>query len=372
MTLQPLSGVRVLDFTAFPPGALCTGTLADLGAEVVRVDDPKAKGKPSLVFGQVAMTRGKRSMTLDIRNAGANDLLKRLAKSFDVIVENARPGAMEERGFGYHQAREANPKIIWCAITGFGQEGPYALHSGHDVSYAAHSGLLGALTPDRDSIPGTQISTPLAAMAAVAGIQAALLQRARSNEGAFVDISISEAAGWSLTSGINPLSKQPYLVQAAADRRLYECADGRFVAVASAEPRTWAALCDGLNVPDLKPNLHKAELDGATTEVLANAFKTAPAAEWVARLAPAGAAVTPVNHGDQLMSDPHIRERGSVVDVAGTPAPANPIRLVDAKGDRSATRTSLPPIGGADTNSVLQSAGFTQAEIDALGGAGLI
>jgi alpha-methylacyl-CoA racemase len=372
MTLQPLSGVRVLDFTAFPPGALCTVALADLGADIVRVDDPKAKGKPSLVFGQVAMTRGKRSMTLDMRNAGANDLLKRLAKEFDVIVENARPGAMEERGFGYRQASEANPKIIWCAITGFGQTGPYALHAGHDVSYTAHSGLLGALTPDRTGIPGTQLATPLAAMAAVAGIQAALLQRARTNEGAFVDISISEAAGWSLTSGINPLSADPYLVRPAADRRLYKCADGRFVAVASAEPRTWAALCDGLDLPDLKSNLHKADLDATTTEALASALEKLGAAEWVARLAPAGAAITPVNHGEEVLNDPHVRDRGSIVDVAGTPAPASPLRLSNAKGEQSATSSAAPPITGADTNSILQSAGFTQAEIDAFGSAGLI
>jgi alpha-methylacyl-CoA racemase len=372
MTLRPLSGLRVLDFTTFPPGALCTLTLADLGADVIRVDDPSQRGKPSLVFGQVAMTRGKRSMSLDMRSPGANDLLKRLIKNIDVVVENAKPGAMEKRGFGYSQAREANPRIVWCAITGFGQTGPYAQHAGHDVSYLAHSGLLGALTSDRNIVPGAQLATPLAGMAAVAGVQAALLQRARTNEGAFVDISISEAAGWALTAGINPLSHNPYLVRPAADRRLYECADGRYVAVASAEPRTWAALCEGLNLPDLKGALQKTDLDAATTAALAKAFKSAPAAEWVERLASAGAAVTPFNHGGELLSDPHVRERASVVDVAGTPAPASPVRLSNGDGEHSATAAAPPPNAGADTNSVLLSAGFAQAEIDAFANAGLI
>src|SRR5579864_7467156 len=153
MTLNPLSGVRVLDFTAFPPGAVCTVMLADLGAEIIRVESPAQKGKTSLVIGQVALSRGKRSMTLDLRNSAAADVLRRLAVTVDVIVENAKPGSMEERGFGYTHARAANPRIIWCAITGFGQSGPYADHAGHDLSYLAHSGLLGALASGQPSLP---------------------------------------------------------------------------------------------------------------------------------------------------------------------------------------------------------------------------
>jgi alpha-methylacyl-CoA racemase len=137
------------------------------------------------------------------------DILLRLAPSFDVVVENAKPGAMEARGFGYRHAREQNPKIVWCAITGFGQTGPYAEHAGHDLSYLAHSGLLGALTPDLPWQPGLPLALQSGALAAVIGIQSALLQCARSGQGAFVDISLSEAATWMLTCGINPLSDRP-------------------------------------------------------------------------------------------------------------------------------------------------------------------
>ncbi len=148
-TLKPLTGIRVLDFTAFPPGGACTVMLADLGADVIRIESPAQKGKPSMVIGQMSLSRGKRSMTLDLRNSASNGILRRLAASVDIIVENARPGSMEERGFGYSHARAANPGLIWCAITGFGQTGPYAEHAGHDLSYLAHSGLLAAMSGDQ-------------------------------------------------------------------------------------------------------------------------------------------------------------------------------------------------------------------------------
>ena len=202
MSLKPLNGIRVLDFTAMPPGGFCTVTLADLGAEVIRVESPAQKGKTSLVIGQVALSRGKRSLTLDLRRPESNNILERLARTVDVVVENAKPGAMETRGFGYAQARAANKRIIWCAITGFGQNGPYADRGGHDVSYLAHSGLLRALSPDPLWQPGISLSLQAGALASVIGIQAALLERTCTSEGAFLDISLAEAAGWYLTCGL--------------------------------------------------------------------------------------------------------------------------------------------------------------------------
>lgn len=370
--LKPLAGIRVLDFTAFPPGGACTVMLADLGADVIRVESPAQKGKPSLVIGQVALSRGKRSITLDLRNPASSEILQRLASSIDVVVENAKPGSMEERGFGYKQARAANPRIIWCAITGFGQSGPYAEHAGHDLSYLAHSGLLGALSAEQPWQPGLPLALQAGALSAVIGIQSALLQRAQSGAGAFIDLSLSEAATWFLTCGINPLSDRPLILPTTPDRRLYACADGRFVAVACAEPRTWGALCDGLNVPELKPNLHKPEPAEATTAALAAIFLTRPAAEWVERLAPAGAAVTIMNHAAQLLDDPHIRARGAVVEVGDTPIPASPIRLSAPDGSQTGTATTAPHTVGEDTNDVLSAAGFSASEIEGLAVAGVI
>ena len=363
--LKPLAGIRVLDFTAFPPGGACTVMLADLGAEVIRIEPPAQRGKPSLVIGQVALSRGKRSITLDLRNPAANEVLGRLARTADVVVENAKPGAMEAKGFGYSQAKAANPRLIWCAITGFGQTGPYADHAGHDLSYLAHSGFLGALSPDREFHPAIQIGTTVGGMAAVVGIQAALLERTRTNAGAFLDISLSESAGWLLTGGVNPFSETPYRLSATPDRRTYACQDGRFVAVACAEPRTWAALCDGLEAPDLKDRLNQPA-QAETTERLAALFRQRPAAEWVARLAPSGAAVTLMNDAAEVLDDPHVLARGSIARSAGVPVPAMPVRLCAADGRQSSTATEPPHLVGQDTADVLASAGFSAEEIEAL------
>jgi alpha-methylacyl-CoA racemase len=190
-----------------------------------------------LMIGQVALSRGKRSLTLDMRSPEAIDVLKRLARTVDVVVENAKPGSMEVRSFGYSQARAENARIIWCAITGFGQSGPYVARGGHDVSYLAHSGLLSAL-----------------------------LERSRTSAGAFLDISLAEAAGWYLTCGVNPLAERPFSIPSTPDRRLYQCGDGRYVVVASSEPRTWAALCDALGIPELKGTLHKPDEAAITAD----------------------------------------------------------------------------------------------------------
>ncbi len=370
--LKPLDGITVLDFTTLPPGAACTVLLADLGAEVIRVESPAQKGKPSLVFGQVALGRGKRSIALDLRNPASAAVLARLTAKADVIVENALPGAMAQRGFGYSHARAANDQIIWCAITGFGQDGPYAQHAGHDLSYLAHSGLLAALSGDLPWQPGQALALPAVALSAAMAIQTALFHRLRSGDGAFLDISLSEAAGWFLTCGINALSTTPLVLPASPDRRLYTCADGRAVAVACAEPRTWGALCDGLDLPDLKDKLHKADSAESTTRSLAERFATRPAQDWVQRLAPAGAAVTIVNFGAQVAADEHVAARGSVVTVGGVAVPANPIRLAASGGAATSTSDAAPPRVGDDTEAVLASAGFSRAELSELHSMNLI
>jgi alpha-methylacyl-CoA racemase len=371
MSVKPLEGVRVLDFTLLPPGAYCTLMLADLGAEIIRVESPAQRGKPSTVFGLTGISRGKRSITLDQRSPRANEVLLRLAASTDVVVENAKPGVMEERGFGYRQAAEVNPGLVWCAITGFGQDGPYADQAGHDLSYMAHSGLLAALaTPPW--LPQTTLPVPVGALMAAMGVQSALLQRHKTGLGAHVDISLSEAATWLLAGGFGAFSEKPMGIPAGPDRRLYLCADGKLVSVAAAEPKTWGALCQGLNTPDLAEQLHKRETAETTTQRLTEVFATRPAAEWVAILGPMGAAVTAVNHGADIAQDPHVKARGTLVKVDGADVPANPIRLVARDGDRSTTATDSPHAVGQDTEAVLGAAGFSASEIAALQSDGVV
>ncbi len=364
--LRPLAGIRVLDFTAVPPGGACTTLLADLGAEVIRIEAPALKGKPSTIFGQVAISRGKRSITLDQRNPKAPEILSRLAATADVVVENARPGVMEQRGFGYSHARGVNPRIVWCAMTGFGQDGPNASHGGHDLNYIAHSGLLGALASDRNWHPGISMALQAGALSAVIAIQGALLERARTGEGAFIDLSFSEAATWMLGCGMNPLSEAPFAIPVTPDRRLYACADGRHLAVACSEPRNWKILCDELGVPEFTEQLHKWSDADPVMQRLADIFATRAAQDWVDLLAPLGAAVTVLNHGAQVCADPHVIARRSVVEVAGVSVPASPIRITAADGSQSETSTIAPPNVGDDTEDILRDAGFLPEEIDGL------
>jgi crotonobetainyl-CoA:carnitine CoA-transferase CaiB-like acyl-CoA transferase len=311
-------------------------------------------------------------MTLDMRNKASIEVLQRLAPTIDVVVENAKPGVMEARGFGYPQCKAINPGITWCAITGFGQSGPYAQHAGHDLSYLAHSGLLGALSAQVPWQPALPLALQAGAFSAVVAIQASLIQRGVNGEGSFVDVSLSEAATWLLTCGINPLSDHPLLLPTTPDRRLYRCADGRFVAVACAEPRTWEALCDGLDLPELKPNLHQAGAADATSDALEKAFIKRPAAEWVEQLAPLNAAVTVFNHANQLLDDPQVIARGSVVEAAGVAVPASPVRLTAADGSQTATTTDAPRDVGDDTAAILKAIGYTDTELAAMASDGVI
>ncbi|HEY4332327.1 MAG TPA: CoA transferase, partial [Ilumatobacteraceae bacterium] len=162
MSSTPLNGVRVLDLTRFPPGGYCTVMLADLGADVCRVLPPGAASNGLAV----ALGRGKRSLGLDLRHPRANEILLRLAAWADVLVESERPGVMDDRGFGYADAEAVNERLIWCSITGFGQDGPYAAYSGHDLSYIAHSGLLAAVRRDLPWYPEAILAIPTSGLMA--------------------------------------------------------------------------------------------------------------------------------------------------------------------------------------------------------------
>jgi alpha-methylacyl-CoA racemase len=367
----PLSGVRVVDITRFPPGAYCTVLLADLGAEVYRIDTPGSN--PMAAGVGVGLSRGKRSIGVDLRHPRGNEVLRRLAGWADVLVENNRPGDMDKRGFGYSHAAVECPRLIWCSITGFGQDGPYATRPGHDLTYTAHSGLLAALGPPLPWQPQITLAVPLGAMMAATGIAAALVERDRTGRGCQIDVSLAEAATWLLAGNDGELADSPWGIPSGPDRRLYQCRDGRFISVAAAEPRTWAALCDGLGLADLAaaglPPPDRAE---EVIARLAAVFATRPAAEWVDLLGPLNAAIGAVNQGSDVVRDPHVQARGSIVSVAGRSVPGNPIRMRDSEGPRSTTATSAPPEVGADTTTALAAAGYSDAEIEALRSEGTI
>lgn len=237
--MRALAGIRVLDLTRFPPGAYCTVLLADLGADVVRIDAPGANAM--LFGGSTGIGRGKRSVAVDFRHADYEEVLRRLVAHADVVVDNARPGSLDEHGYGPKQATEEHPSLIWCSITGFGQDGPYASWPGHDLTYLAHSGLLSALY-DLPWHPQTVVAVPTGALMAVAAITTALFDRERTRRGAHLDVSLAESATWLLSGVEGHLSDSGWTIPLSPARHLYQCGDGRWVATAADEPRVDSAV----------------------------------------------------------------------------------------------------------------------------------
>ena len=380
MTDRPLSHVRVLDLSRLQPGAYCTGMLADLGADVLRVEQP-GSGDPlrGIPGAADAYNRGKRSMTLDLKHERAPEILRRLVAEVDVVVESGRPGALAARGVGYEQLSAADPRLVWCAITGFGQDSPYADRAAHDLTFLGYSGLLDlmagtAVPPTPDFV----LAVPFGAMVAVVGILSALTERERTGRGRFVDTSIVDSATWILGEAVARVAAggQAGWGQ-SANRRAYRCADGRLVTLAAAEPRTWAAFCAALERPDLADRAWgpPAEQE-ALAEELTALFATRPAGEWLDLLVDANAGFGPANSIDDLLEDPHVRARGSVVtldgDPDGTRVLRSPVRLLDAEGNEEPFTPTAPPASGEHTDDALAAAGFDPAEITALRTAGAV
>lgn len=186
----PLAGVTVLDLTRPPSGGFCTVLLADLGATVIRVESPKRRR----FAGPIGPNRGQDSVAVDLRHPRGQEALRRLAAHADVLIENMRPGAMDERGFGYAQAAAEFPRLIWCSVSSSGQDGPYAQWSGHDLAFAANPVLPAALNPELPWNPQLILATPMGALRASVGILAALLERDQTGAGCQLDINLSESA----------------------------------------------------------------------------------------------------------------------------------------------------------------------------------
>ena len=372
----PLSHLRVLDLSRLYPGAYCTGLLADLGADVVKVEAPGVgDGLRFVEAGEVlaahlSLNRGKRSMRLDLKHERAPEVLRRLAPAFDVVVESARPGMLDAKGMGFDDLRAENPGLVWCSITGFGSVGPLADAPGHDITYLGVAGALALLgdDPSDPPLPDAVISVPLAAMTAVAGITAALVQRAHTGVGSRVEANMLESSMWMVQDHVTRGLAGPAAGWGSfAGRGIYRCADGRSVTVTASEPRSWALLCEAIGRPELA-GLGLGEEEPRKIEAVTEGLAARPAAEWVVTPGLAGG-VGPVNRPEDLADDPQVVARRGIValdDPAGTPVVANPLRFDGADGDAATVARAAPPELGEDTDDVLAAAGFTPAEIEAL------
>jgi len=304
-----LGRVRVLDFTKLLPGPYATRILADLGCRVTKIELPRfadgARRMPPLIDGVGALflllNRGKRQLSLDFRGPAGLARVRRLIAESDVLVESFRPGLMDRVGLGAREARRLNPRLIYCSMTGWPPDGPWARKAGHDLNFQAAAGLLGAL--GRARFPTTQIADLAGSWAAASAILAALLAREKTKKGRHVRVNLAEAAHAFLpvplaelaAAGRNDARTHQWWNGGHPFYRLYEAADGQSLAVAALERPYAIALLDALGLSHLReqaddPIFHAAGL----SRVLADVWRTASAAEWERRLADKDVCVTRV------------------------------------------------------------------------------
>jgi len=377
--VSALAGLRVLDLSRLLPGGFCSLLLADFGADVVKVEDMGMgdyvrAGPPQFH----ALNRGKRSIRVDLKSEAGREAFLRLARTADVVLESFRPGVMDRLGVGYERLREVNPGLVYCAITGYGQDGPFAARAGHDMNYLARTGLLG-LTGEPDG-PPIQAAGQIAdlgggALMAAFGILAALRERDRSGEGQLVDVSMTDGAlSWLamvaarfLADGEVPRRGGTELAGGLICYQPYRCADG-WVTLGALEPKFWQAWCAGVGRSDLADRQFDA-VGSATHRAVEAVFAERTRAEWEAFNDEHDCCVEPVLALDEALGSALVRAREMVVEVDGMRLLGTPVKLSRTPADP--TRAGGPPLG-ADTDAVLAEAGFAPEEIGALRAAGAV
>ena len=398
----PLSGVRVLDLSRLLPGGFCSLLLADFGADVLKVEDTGAgdyiRWAPPYYEGAedsaksslfLSLNRNKRSIRIDLKNEAGREVLLRLVRQYDVVLESFRPGVLDRLGVGYERMREVNPGIVYCAITGYGQTGPKRNASGHDMNYLGLIGLLG-LSGEKDG-PPVQAAGQIAdlgggALMAAFGILAALRERdgtpggggdssgARtgSGEGQMVDVSMADGAlswlamvaGQYFADGVVPRRGEQMLAGSVVCYRPYECADG-WVTLGALEPKFWQAWCRGVEREDLIERQFEKPGSDAHAQVI-EIFKGRTRAQWTQFATEHDCCLEPVLDVDEALASDLVGEREMVVtlDQPGVPDGVRqlgiPVKLDRTPGEHN----RLPGPGlGEHTEQVLRAAGYSDEQV---------
>ncbi len=416
--MLPLDGITILDLTRLLPGAYATLLLADMGADVVKIEDPRGgdpmRRTPPLREGDSvyhhALNRNKRSVTVNLREREAQTVLDALLSSADVLVESFRPSTARRLKVTAADVQARHPRVVHCAITGFGQSGPYVERAGHDINYVALAGLPGL---DRES-GGEPVRTPRTLVAdlaggglsAVNGILAALLERERTGRAPSVDVAMYEGAlgfllfpaARAIVDGGDLEPDDLPVTRWGACYSVYKTADDKYVALGALEPAFWARFCERIGRPDLIGSQFVEGDRQRVRDEIATLMRSRTRDEWVRLFEGVDACFTAVNTVDEALRDPHARARGAVVEVGGvryirsTPrfemTPEGPAkagrheqaeaghhaRAAVGQNDRDAAAPKIRPARklGADTDEILAAAGFDRAAIARLRAAGVI
>mgnify|MGYP003350615687 CR=1 FL=1 len=365
----PLTGLRAVEMVGIGPGPFAAMWLADMGADVIRVDRPGQRANQTR--GDV-LNRGRRSLAVDLKKPGASEIVLRLIESTDVLIEGYRPGVMERLGLGPDICLERNPRLIYGRMTGWGQSGPRSSAAGHDINYLAATGVLNAIGP-----AGGRPTPPLnlladfggGGMLLVTGILAALVERGRSGRGQVVDAAMAEGASLLATMIWGYLGKGQWQEPREANiydggaphYGTYRCADGKYVALGANEPAFWSLLLDRLGVDDaeLRDHRHDRARWPALRVKLAALFATRPREEWCRRVEGSDACLSPVLGFAEAPADSQAVARQAYISIDGTLQPAPAPRFSRTPG----AVTSPPPLVGEHSREILRDAGYTADEV---------
>jgi crotonobetainyl-CoA:carnitine CoA-transferase CaiB-like acyl-CoA transferase len=375
-----LDQLKVLDLSRQLPGPFCSTLLGDLGADVLTIANPT----DPFGIGIFYLARNKRSMTLNLKSEEGRGIFLQLAKSADIVLEGYRPGVPRRLGIDYETLRALNPRLIYCSISGYGQDGPYVNRVGHDVNYLGYAGVLNYVGNDGEApvIPGVQIADiGGGALMAAVGILAAVIARERSGRGQFVDIAMLDgAASWNayhallyILSGRMPQRGREQLTGRYPCYAVYETADSRHLTVGAFEPHFWATLCRHFGREDF---IEWQWDEGAKREemfaFLRERFRSKPLSAWNAELGDLDVCYGPVNSLEEVFADPQLRHRGMIVDLEGPAGPTRvlgtPIKLSETPGG---VRTA-PPTFGEHTGATLAELGYGKAQIEELRRRGVV
>jgi crotonobetainyl-CoA:carnitine CoA-transferase CaiB-like acyl-CoA transferase len=372
-----LSRFRMLDLSRQLPGPFCSMLLADLGMDVLAVyapTDPMGMGIPLL-------GRNKRSLSLNLKAPEGRAIFQRLARDADVVLEGSRPGAAARLGVDYDTLRKLNPRLVYCSISGYGQDGPYRDRVGHDVNYLGFAGVIGlsGAAGGPPVIPGVQIADiGGGALTAAVGILAALWAREETGTGQFVDIAMLDGSvAWQVVNVMRwladkrePARGDTMLTGHHPCYAIYETKDGRHVTVGALESHFWRTLCERLGMPELvgEQFAEGAERDEMFRRVRAR-FREHTMAEWVSELADLDICFGPVATLAEMMRDPQVRHRGMVAETAdGRTTLGNPVKL----SDTPPTLRTPPPELGQHTDAVLASLGYSPGDVAGLRARGVV
>ncbi|MCA3131427.1 MAG: CoA transferase [Rhodocyclaceae bacterium] len=389
----PLAGIRVLDLTRLLPGPVCTLHLADLGADVIKVEDTGAgdyartlgvaPGREAPVF--LAINRNKRGIRLDLKKPEGRAVFLELATAAQVVIESFRPGVVDRLGVGYEAVRAVNPAIVYCAISGYGQTGPYRERAGHDLNYNSYAGFTDqtAMPGGEPAIPNLQVADILGgALVPAMGILAALVEAQRTGQGRYIDVAMTEGVLAHNLQALSAVATQGRARPAGEDLlsgreacyQVYRTRDGRHMAVGALELKFWDEVCEVLQRPDLKSHHWARDHDPAPAVLaLREIFASRTQQEWVQAFEGRDCCVSPVLRLEEALHDPQHEARGMFVRAAHPVAGevlqfAPPLRLSQSPF----TVRRHAPAPGEHTREVLREAGYDEARVEALAAAGAI